>query len=193
MQVRGRASESPCRSGVSPRLSARFSPRRRAYHRTSFTSADASRLDAMHVKRHIRPIETLLASTPCMSQHIIRICGRFSPRRRARQASYHTYRNASGLDAVHVETHHTHLRTLLAWTPCAPSVISNIYKCLSLRRRAGRNTSYASADASRLDAVHAKRHVRPIETLLASTPCMSQHIIHICGRFSPRRRARPAS
>ena len=164
-------------------MSARFSPRRRAYHRTSFISADASRLDAVHVVLHIQHIQailastpctpedfyalakasrldavrflldiqhtqTLLASTPCISQHIIQICGRFPPRRCALYAPYPRYTNASGLGTVHIATHPTHLRTLVASTPWMFCFISNIYKRFWPRRRACRNTSYTSADAA---------------------------------------------
>ena len=147
-------------------MSARFSPRRRAYHRTSFISADASRLDAVHVVLHIQHIQAILASTPCTPE------------------DFYALAKASRLDAVRFLLDIQHTQTLLASTLCTLCSVSKVYKRFWPWHRAYRNTSYTSAHACRLDAVDVLLHIQHIQALLASTPCMPQHIVHICRRCS---------
>ena len=117
-----------------------------------------------------------------MSNHILHICSCFSPRRRAFDVQYARSTNASGLGAVHIAPHFIHLQTLLASTPWIFCLISKMYKQLWARRRACHTTSYTSVQASRLDAVHFMFCMQRIESPLASTPCMSHHILHTFKR-----------
>ena len=113
----------------------------------------------------IQGTQTLLALAPCISQHILHICARLSPRRRGCFASYPTYTSAFGLDAVHAATHRTHLQTLLP-------------RCRPLYAPYATYTS-----GSGVGAVHVATHPTHPRTLLASTPWMFCYISNMYKRF----------
>lgn len=126
---------------------------------------------------------------PCKSHHVLRTCGCFPPRRRARRASCQILTQAFYVDAVHIRTHLPLLRTLPASTPCMSCDRMRSQKALGVGTHASLRPHGDHVRTSRLDAVPMRACSAFTEGAGIGSPHKSAHSRGSWAGFPPRRRA----